>query len=148
MNVFWCLFSALWLVRRPRHVPGLPNQSLSSHRLAEPPIQKKDQQLHRYFICINWCFCCSDQRLFSLIRRLHDRAESRLFLSQIRGDWVGVTRQSNTGAAYEEAFIPLQGSSIRFFKKEIKAQFKGGYLRYTTKSTLGKLTVGTASTVR
>jgi len=33
------------------------------------------------------------------------------------------------GAAYEDALISLQGSSIRFFRKEIKAQFKGGYLR-------------------
>jgi len=52
------------------------------------------------------------------------------------------------GDAYEEAVISYKGSSIRFFWKEIKAQFKGGYLRYPPKSTLGKLTVGTASTVR
>ena len=53
-----------------------------------------------------------------------------------------------TGAAYEEAVISLQGSSMRFFWKEIKAKFKGGYLIYPPKSTPGKLTVGTATTVR
>jgi len=35
-----------------------------------------------------------------------------------------------SGAAYKEALISLQGSSIRFLLKEIKAKFKGGYLRY------------------
>ena len=54
----------------------------------------------------------------------------------------------NAGAAYEEAVISLRGSSIRFFWKEIKAQFKGGVLRYPPKSTLGKLMVGSFSTVR
>jgi len=52
------------------------------------------------------------------------------------------------GAAYEEPLISLQGSSIRFFWKEITAHFKGGYLIYPQKSTLGKLNVRTASTVR
>jgi len=45
------------------------------------------------------------------------------------------------GAAYKEPGISFQGSSIRFLWKEIKAQFKGGYLRYPPKSTLGKLNV-------
>jgi len=64
------------------------------------------------------------------------------------GSWNMTKVMTKSGAAYEEAVISLQRSSIRFFWKEIIAQFKGGYLRYPPKSTPGKLNVGTASSVR
>jgi len=49
-------------------------------------------------------------------------------------------------AAYEEAVISLQGSSIRFLERD-KSPIQRRASKILSQSTLGKQTVGTASTV-
>ncbi len=58
MTVLSCLFSALWLVRRLRHVPSSPNQSPSSRRLAGQPAH------NTYLLCTEYIFCCKRAILF------------------------------------------------------------------------------------
>jgi len=51
------------------------------------------------------------------------------------------------GAAYEEAVISLLGSSIRFFLERDKSPIQRRISEIPTKGTLGKLNVGTTSTL-
>jgi len=60
---------------------------------------------------------------------------------------VNCTVKKWPGATYEEAVISLEGSSILFSERD-KSPIQGRVSKIPPKSTLGKLNVGTASTVR
>jgi len=63
-------------------------------------------------------------------------------------NYCGLPFPSTSGAAYKEAVISLHGSSIRFFLERDKRPIQRRVSKIPPKNALGKLTVGTASTLR